>query len=39
MIALGSNPLMRPLRKRALRLIDELREASEEMSEDGNSLL
>ena len=34
LISLGSNPLMRPLRKKALRLIDELREAGEETLEE-----
>jgi hypothetical protein len=30
LISLASNPLMRPVRKRALRLIEELREAATE---------
>jgi len=34
MISLASNPLMRPVRKRALRLLEELREAAAEESED-----
>jgi AcrR family transcriptional regulator len=33
LISLGSNPLMRPLRKKTLWLIDELRETSEEIGE------
>lgn len=34
LIALASNPLMRPVRKRALRLIEELREAATDMEEE-----
>jgi hypothetical protein len=34
LISLASNPLMRPVRKRALRLIEELREAAAEDTED-----
>ena len=33
LIALASNPLMRPLRKQALRLIDEIKEAADEVGE------
>ena len=34
LISLASNPLMRPVRKRALRLIEELREAAAEFEEE-----
>lgn len=34
LISLASNPLMRPVRKRALRLIEELREAAQESAEE-----
>jgi len=34
LIHLASNPFMRPLRKQALRLMDELREAAKEIEED-----
>jgi AcrR family transcriptional regulator len=34
LISLASNPLMRPVRKRALRLIEELQEAAAEMDEE-----
>jgi AcrR family transcriptional regulator len=34
LISLASNPFMRPLRKQALRLIDELRDAAEEVLDD-----
>lgn len=34
LISLASNPLMRPVRKRALRLIEELREAATESEEE-----
>jgi AcrR family transcriptional regulator len=34
LISLASNPLMRPVRKRALRLIEELREAAAETAEE-----
>jgi len=34
LIHLASNPFMRPLRKQALRLMDELREAAEEIDEE-----
>lgn len=34
LISLASNPLMRPLRKRALHLIEELREAATEMEDE-----
>ena len=34
LISVASNPLMRPLRKKALLLIEELREAASEMDED-----
>lgn len=34
MISLASNPLMRPLRKRALKLIDEIKEVAGESDED-----
>ena len=34
LIHLASNPFMRPLRKQALRLMDELREAAEEINEE-----
>ena len=34
LISLASNPLMRPLRKKALRLIEELREAATEMDDE-----
>ena len=34
LIHLASNPFMRPLRKQALRLVDELREAAETIEED-----
>ena len=34
LIHLASNPLMRPLRKQALRLVDELREAAESLDDE-----
>jgi AcrR family transcriptional regulator len=34
LIHLASNPFMRPLRKQALRLVDELRDAAEAMDDD-----
>jgi AcrR family transcriptional regulator len=34
LISLASNPLMRPLRKQALRLIDELRDAAEDAGDE-----
>ena len=34
LISLASNPFMRPLRKQALRLIDELRDAAEEVLDE-----
>ncbi|HEU4508019.1 MAG TPA: hypothetical protein VFR78_07275, partial [Pyrinomonadaceae bacterium] len=34
LIHLASNPFMRPLRKQALRLLDELRDAAESMDDD-----
>jgi hypothetical protein len=34
LISLASNPLMRPLRKKALRLIEELREAAAELQDE-----
>jgi AcrR family transcriptional regulator len=34
LVHLASNPFMRPLRKQALRLMDELREAAEEIDEE-----
>ena len=34
LIHLASNPFMRPLRKQALRLVDELREAAESLDDD-----
>jgi AcrR family transcriptional regulator len=34
LISLASNPLMRPLRKQALRLIDEIRDAADEADEE-----
>jgi len=33
LITLASNPLMRPLRKQALKLVDELRDAASEIEE------
>jgi len=34
LITLASNPLMRPLRKQALRLVDELRDAAQDSNDD-----
>jgi len=34
LIHLASNPFMRPLRKQALRLLDELRDAAESLDDD-----
>jgi hypothetical protein len=34
LIHLASNPFMRPLRKQALRLVDELRDAAESLDDD-----
>jgi hypothetical protein len=34
LIHLASNPFMRPLRKQALRLLDELRDAAESIDDD-----
>jgi hypothetical protein len=34
LISLASNPFMRPLRKQALRLVDELRDAASDMMDE-----
>ena len=34
LISLASNPLMRPLRKKALRLVEELRDAAAEQDDE-----
>jgi hypothetical protein len=34
LIHLASNPFMRPLRKQALRLVEELRDAAESLDDD-----
>jgi hypothetical protein len=36
LIHLASNPFMRPLRKQALRLVDELRDAAESLDDESN---